>query len=166
MRVSATRTYLEMTDRADAETPAESDSLRFERLRASDAAFYRRLYCEVGRDHQWIDRLAWTDGEIASHLRRSGLSVWVMFEADQAAGYVELVAAGGSTEIAYFGLRPGFIGRGLGRLLLNLAMDRAWKTGANRIWLHTSSLDHPSALPNYLKRGFTPFRTEEYELEI
>ena len=25
----------------------------------------------------------------------------------------------------------------------------------SRVWLHTNNFDHSSALPNYLKRGFT-----------
>jgi hypothetical protein len=33
----------------------------------------------------------------------------------------------------------------------------------NRVWLHTSSLDHPRALPNYHRRGFRTFKTEEEE---
>jgi hypothetical protein len=31
-----------------------------------------------------------------------------------------------------------------------------------RVWLHTCTLDHPAALPNYLKRGFRPIREEVY----
>ncbi|MFG1916756.1 hypothetical protein [Micromonospora sp. NPDC048898] len=29
-----------------------------------------------------------------------------------------------------------------------------------RVWLHTSSLDHPNALRNYQRRGLTVYRTE------
>jgi GNAT superfamily N-acetyltransferase len=36
----------------------------------------------------------------------------------------------------------------------------------DRIWLHTSSLDHPSALPNYQRRGFQVFRTERRDREL
>jgi hypothetical protein len=32
------------------------------------------------------------------------------------------------------------------------------------VWLHTCTLDHPAALPNYLKRGFRSTRQEEYVL--
>ena len=32
--------------------------------------------------------------------------------------------------------------------------------GARRVWLHTCTLDNPAALPNYLKRGFVPVKTE------
>jgi hypothetical protein len=34
------------------------------------------------------------------------------------------------------------------------------------VWLHTNSFDHPSALPNYLKRGFEVFKTEGYMLDV
>jgi hypothetical protein len=34
------------------------------------------------------------------------------------------------------------------------------------VWLHTSTLDHPAALPNYLKRGFKQVRTEVYQTTI
>jgi hypothetical protein len=32
------------------------------------------------------------------------------------------------------------------------------------VWLHTSSLDHSSALPNYLARGFTVWKQETYDV--
>ena len=55
-----------------------------------------------------------------------------------------------------------FTGRGLGGALLTEAVERAWAAGAARVWLHTCTFDHPAAIPNYLARGFTVFRTEEY----
>ena len=62
-------------------------------------------------------------------------------------------------EIAYFGLLPEFTGRGLGGHLLTVAVERRGPHGTERVWLHTNTLDHPAALPNYLKRGFTAFRS-------
>ena len=38
--------------------------------------------------------------------------------------------------------------------------------GATRVWLHTCTLDGEAALPNYLRRGFTAYKTEEYEVEV
>ena len=81
------------------------------------------------------------------------------------AGYFELRRDDeADVEIAYFGLLHQFLGRGLGAHLLTEAVERAWAIGATRVWLHTCSLDHPAALPNYVKRGFTAYRTEEYPL--
>ena len=77
------------------------------------------------------------------------------------AGYFELERqAEGSVEIAYFGLLPQFVGRGLGGALLSAAVERGWEGGARRVWLHTCSLDHAAALPAYQARGFRIFETE------
>jgi GNAT superfamily N-acetyltransferase len=85
----------------------------------------------------------------------------------ETAGYFELrKCEDGSIEIAYFGLMPQFIGRGLGKHLLTRAVEQAWAARANRVWLHTCTLDDPAALPNYLKRGFKPFKTEYYRTEL
>jgi GNAT superfamily N-acetyltransferase len=83
------------------------------------------------------------------------------------AGYFELKRhPDQSIEIAYFGLLPEYIGRGWGKYLLTEAVRTAWSMGPQRVWLHTCTLDHPAALPNYLRRGFQPFREEVYTAEI
>jgi len=84
------------------------------------------------------------------------------------AGYFQLDAATepGSVEIAYFGLAPDAIGQGLGKHLLSCAVRDAWALGPKRVWLHTCTLDHPHALPNYQKRGFVPYKTETYEVNF
>ena len=65
---------------------------------------------------------------------------------------------GGDVEITTFGLLPEFVGKGLGGYALSLVVADAWTLlGARRVWLHTSTLDHPNALPNYLRRGFRSF---------
>jgi GNAT superfamily N-acetyltransferase len=96
--------------------------------------------------------------------RRTGIrsGLWPDLPEDPLAepGGQRVRAAGGSVEIAYFGLLPEFVGRGLGAHLLSAAVERAFESGARRVWLHTCTKDNPAALPNYLKRGFVPFRTE------
>lgn len=65
-------------------------------------------------------------------------------------------------EITTFGLVPDFVGAGLGGHALALAAAAAWNVKdagcqeVRRVWLHTSTLDYPHALPNYLRRGFRP----------
>ena len=51
---------------------------------------------------------------------------------------------------------------GLARLKSFYDRVHAPTLGATRVWLHTCTLDGEAALPNYLARGFTPFRTERY----
>lgn len=168
MRRTVTRTYLEMRSATELRPfGLADDRLRIERLEQCAPPFYRSLYEGVGGKYHWIDRLGWTDEQIRAHLARPELSLWVLFEVASPAGYFELTSHDdGSVEIAYFGLLDRFIGRGLGKHLLSVAAERAWSNGANRVWLHTSSLDHPAALSNYIKRGFTPFKAETYEVDI
>ena len=162
--IEVTRTYLQLThtDELNAARLSE-DRAEIVQVLNCQASFYRYLYAEVGRLYHWTDRLPWTDDEIRAHLARPAITLWVMVVEGAPAGYFELERhADGSIEIAYFGLLQEFLGRGLGKHLLTEAVARAWQQGANRVWLHTCTLDDPAALPNYLKRGFKPFKEEKY----
>jgi len=128
---------------------------------------YRELYSAVGGAYHWRDRLAWSDATLASHLARATIRIWILRDAHGRGGFFELERhPDGSVEISYFGLVPSRHGRGLGRALLERAIAEGWRWGANRLWLHTCTLDGPAALPNYRARGFTPFRTETYEADL
>lgn len=166
-QIEVKRTYLQMISREDF-APSRTDDLRVRIDQAKDcpASFFRYLYTEVGRNYHWVDRLAWTDEEIRTYLARPGISLWVMYWTGSPAGYFELNCCDDdSTEIAYFGLLQEFIGRGLGKHLLSETIEHAWATGAKRIWLHTCTLDDPAAMPNYVKRGFKPFKEEIYYID-
>jgi len=166
--VSVKRTYLEMTAPADlnpAGTP--SPEPRIERIEECAPSFFRYLYAEVGRAYHWSDRLSWTEERVRRHLHDPGVSLWLLGWRGGPAGYFELKRHDdGSVEIAYFGLLPDFTGRGWGKYLLTRAVQAAWATGTSRVWLHTCTLDHPAALPNYLRRGFRPFKEETYTAEV
>ena len=161
----AVRTYLEMRDKGALRASRIQDpAVRIERVQDCPASFYRYLYAEVGREYRWIDRLGWSDDTIRQHLADPDVTLWLMTVGGAPAGYFELKRDNaGGVEIAYFGLLNEFIGRGLGGHLLTEAVEQAWARGAARVWLHTNTLDHPAALPNYLKRGFTAFLSETYE---
>ncbi len=160
----ATRTYLEMTSRAQLK-PARLDDpdLTVRRVDPPAPDVWRYLYTEVGRQYRWFDRLPWTEEEARAYLDDPGISLWVLEVRGETAGYFELRRDDdGAFEIVYFGLLPVFLGRGLGGHLLTEAVERAWSSGATRVWLHTCTFDHQNAIPNYLSRGFTIFRTEQY----
>ena len=157
-----TTTYLEMLD-PSALRPASTGraGLELRRVERAEFAIGRTLYIEVGADWLWIDRLAWTDTDWREYYQRPGIELWIGSVVNDRAGYFELSSdAEGSTEIAYFGLLPAFIGRGLGGALLTAAIERAWQNGARRVWVHTSSRDHAHAFGNYLARGFRIYKTE------
>jgi len=161
---TATRTYLEMTDRSALrparEVTADWSIARVERPTAS---LWRFLYTEVGRQYRWFDRLVWSDAQAQAYLDDPAISLWLAALGTDTAGYFELRREpDGSVEIVYFGLLPAFTGRGLGKALLTAAVERAWENGTRRVWVHTCTFDHPAAIPNYVKRGFTVFKTEQY----
>ena len=168
MKIEVTRTYLQLLHPADLNAAHVDDHrVRIDRVVNCPASFYRYLYAEVGRFYHWIDRLPWSDDEIRAHLARPAITLWVMYYEGSPSGYFELEKHDdGSTEIAYFGLLTEFIGQGLGKHLLSVAVEQAWSDGANRVWLHTCTLDDVAAMPNYIKRGFQPFKTETYFTEV
>jgi ribosomal protein S18 acetylase RimI-like enzyme len=157
--------YLEMKSRAElqARRVARAD-VAFVRVEPPWPELNRFFYAGVGNAHYWVDRLPWTRDQWMTHLSRPELETWVLSAAGLPAGYVELERqSAGNVEIVYFGLLARFAGQGLGAHLLTCAVERAWAMSAARVWLHTCSLDHPAALPNYLARGFREYRVETVE---
>jgi ribosomal protein S18 acetylase RimI-like enzyme len=132
-----------------------------------DAALYRQCYRTVGEAFHWRDRWDWTDAEILGHLGQPEITWFVATRGDSLAGWYELRRVPGdqSVEVAYFGIVPNEFGRGLGKHLLSCAVRDAWALAPRRVWLHTCTLDHPNAVPNYKARGFAPYRTETYEVD-
>ncbi len=166
--VDVTRTYLELRNPADLRGVSFSEpGARVERRSPCPAPLYRRLYKEVGEDWYWHDRLEWSDETLAAHLARPEIAVFELMVGDESAGYFELGKHDdGSVEIVYFGLTRRFIGRKLCCALLSRAVEEGWKLSASRVWLHTCTLDSERALPNYLARGFAPFKTERLEVDL
>ncbi len=122
---------------------------------APDPALSRFFYTEIGRDWSWVDRLGWTEEQWRQWVERPGYEIWVARSGGALAGYLELDEHPvGDVEVAYFGLLPQFLGRGMGGHLLTLGVRAAWDRGAARVWVHTCSLDGAHALRNYEARGF------------
>ncbi|MEM9952670.1 MAG: GNAT family N-acetyltransferase [Chloroflexota bacterium] len=154
-------TYLEMTNpRQFQPSFKQTDSVRVERMEEVDLGFYRYLYKSVGEDYRWRDRLVMSKSELRAVLESNKTHVFVLYVHGAPVGYVELNQQGKSTEIAYFGLRKEYHGRGLGKHLLSYGIQKAWELGAERIWLHTCNLDGTHALSNYRKRGFQQYKEE------
>jgi GNAT superfamily N-acetyltransferase len=167
-RVEVVRTYLELPTSGDLRpAPCPDPRARVERVEDCPPSFFRYLYAEVGRRYHWVDRLGWSDEEHAARLADPNVSLHLLSVAGAPAGYFELERHGdGAVEVAYFGLLPEFLGRGLGKYLLSRAASEAFALGASRVWLHTCTLDDPAALPNYLARGFREVRKETYVAEV
>lgn len=153
-------TYLEMTSPNDfVPSTVENPLARIERLQTVDVEFYLFLYRGVGEALAWRDRVLMPKAELYEALSKA--QIYVLTVGGIPAGYVELDLQGSDVEIAYFGLREGYQGMGLGKHLLSYGIEQAWATGAQRVYVHTCNLDGPHAMSNYLKRGFTVYQQIE-----
>lgn len=164
--MNITTTYLQIVSREQFH-PALVDCPEAQIMQACEPLpiFYRFLYGAVGRQYYWLDRLTWSDAQLHRYLARPTVTLLVLYLRGTPAGYIELNAdsAEAGTEIAYFGLIPNFHGRGLGKHLLTIGVQRAFDDGAERVWVHTCTLDGPYALANYKARGFVAYRTSTTE---
>jgi GNAT superfamily N-acetyltransferase len=171
--MQATRTYLELKNPAQFKASfGDFPDIAIARAKNPQPALYRMCYRAVGEAFHWFDRWDWSDEEITQHLADPANQLFVATRGTSTkqadlAGWYELrrVAEDDSVEIAYFGIVAREFGRGFGKHLLSAAVRDAWALAPSRVWLHTCTLDHPNALPNYIARGFTPYRTETYEVD-
>jgi GNAT superfamily N-acetyltransferase len=153
--VGAVVTYLEMT-RPPRPKPLSPCPFRLQRWRDVDPAKYRLLFARVGARWLWYSRLAMDDdalraavGEVHAVVDPKGIEV----------GMLELdFSSADQCLIRFLGLVPELAGRGHGDWLFAQALALAWRKGVRRVAVHTCTLDHPAALPAYLKAGFTPYR--------
>lgn len=147
-------TWLEM--RAQPAAPL-AEPLRLVLVTESDLVECGRLFREVGTPYLWSRAAAVPakpNDEIgpATHIARD--------DHDRPIGVVEFGReAGPGIEITYFGLTPDTTGRGLGRRMMEAALQRAWAEDPERVWLHTCNFDHPAALRFYEACGFKPYAT-------
>jgi GNAT superfamily N-acetyltransferase len=172
--IEETVTHLEMTS-ADQLRPGRLAPAPVEMVRLDEAAasLLRRTYTRIAVPLNWQSRRSWSAAQWEQLLARPQMHAWIARVGDETAGMVELEAQpGGDVEIVVFGLVPEFIGRGFGAHLLTVGTRMAWKlepldgVRVRRVWLHTSSRDHPNAKPNYERRGFRPFRTDRRQRDI
>jgi GNAT superfamily N-acetyltransferase len=167
MTTKVITSYVEMTDPAQLCPARENGELEIRRAELPCPELNRFLYTAVGGDWYWIDRLSWSYERWLAWLDRPELQTWVGYHRGTPAGYFELEHMPETgVEIAYFGLLPQFVGRGLGGQLLTAAVRRAWEQKPRRVWLHTCTLDHPQALANYQARGFVLYKQEESFKEL
>lgn len=119
-----------------------------------DAEAYLELYKEVGSAWGWTGRLLMPREELAKILNSVHNEVWLFKVENDIAGFFELVRSEKETEVVYLGLKPAWIGKGLGQKLIRAAIAKAGQNG-EKVWLHTCERDHKSALKAYQKAGFS-----------
>ena len=87
------------------------------------------------------------------------MAVFALREGARDIGLLELdFRQAGECELAFFGLVAESIGTGAGRFMMDEAIRLAWSTPIERFFVHTCTLDHPSAVPFYIRAGFNPYK--------
>ena len=154
------RFYLEINTINDLKTkPISSECFSIKEANKDNFDLNKFFYKQIGKRHQWVDRLIWQDKDWLKYISNENLRTYIFKIENDLVGYFELIFNNNDCEIAYFGILEEFIGKGYGGFLLSEALKIGLKR-ANRIWVHTCSLDHPNAIENYKSRGMKIFKTE------
>ncbi len=165
MKKEVTTSYLQMVDVSEFR-PKEGFEKKVEiKEMANDAFLNFIMFAGVGLPFRWYSRLKWPILEWEAYFANNQVKTFLGFRDNQLIGYYEIEVQDKNAEIKFFGLLPGFIGKGLGGWFLSHAISCAWETGVERVWLHTCTSDHKAALASYVSRGFKVYQ-KKTEMEI
>ena len=157
------RNYLEISSLKDfKEIKKISNNNSLELLSPNNFQLNKFFYKNVGKKHQWVDRLVWSETQWVDYVSSKNVKTYIFKHKDDLAGFFELIShiKNNEIEIAYFGLLEEFQNKKLGSYLLSEAIKISFSENIDRVWLHTCSLDHKNALNNYISRGMQIFKTE------
>lgn len=157
-KIATIVTYLEMRKPPDLPAIRQPEGCALQRIDHSRAR-YRSLFRAVGEPWLWFSRAMMPDDELAAILDDPKVEAYALHDGTGDVGLLELdFRADDEVELAFLGLVPGIIGQGAGRFLVNEAIRRAFAQPIKRFFVHTCTLDSPSALAFYIRSGFTPYR--------
>ena len=157
------RNYLEINSIKDlSETYSFPEKSSVNLVKSADFQLNKFFYKSIGKKHNWVDRLIWTEKQWEEYTTNKNVKTFVLKIKDDIAGYFELISHPdqNEVEIAYLGLLEEYHNKKLGSYLLSSAIRNSFIENPKRVWVHTCSLDHKNALNNYLSRGMKIFKTE------
>ena len=133
----------------------------------SDFNLNKFFYKQIGNNHQWIDKLAWTDKNWIEYASNPNLFTYILKDNEEMVGFFELIYHKKKLEIeiAYFGILKEYFGKKLGGYMLTEAIKKSFTYNIQRVWVHTCSLDHKYALKNYLSRGMKIYNIETLNIK-
>jgi len=157
-KIAAIVTYLEQRTPAAQPYPTASE-FAIRRVEQPDLDWYRRLFRAVGEPWLWFSRLRMGDAGLRAILHDPAVDIFALSYGGKDQGLLEFdFRSFPDIEVAFFGVTPALIGKGAGRALFAHGLELEWKRRPQRIWLHTCTADHPSALRFYQKFGFVPYK--------
>ena len=134
-----------------------------EKVSANNFQLNKFFYKQIGRNHNWNDRLVWSDNKWIDYVSNPNVFTFVLKDNENIAGFFELIYHKDQSEmeIAYFGLLEDYLAKKLGSYMLTEAIKISFSYNVKRVWGHTCSLDHKNALKNYLSRGMKIYNIEK-----
>ena len=163
MNKKVERNYLEINSIKDLNESSKVDEkFSIQYLKTPDFQINKFFYKNVGKKHNWIDRLAWTEKQWIDYVSDENVKTYILKDKNEFAGYFELILHNDKNEIeiAYLGLLEEYINQKIGSYLLSFAIKKSFFEKVKRVWVHTCSLDHKNALNNYVARGMKVFKKE------
>ena len=163
MKKEIERNYLEISSITDLnDSSASQEGNVIESVGPTDFQINKFFYKNVGKKHNWVDRLTWTEEQWIKYTSDQKVKTYVLKRNDDLAGYFELILHfdKNEVEIAYLGLLEEYQNKKLGSYLLSSAIKNSFRENPKRVWVHTCSLDHQNALSNYIARGMKIFKKE------
>ena len=157
------RNYLEINSIKELkESKFFEEKYSIENVEPANFQINKFFYKNIGKNHQWVDRLIWDDKRWIDYTEDKKVKTYVLKNVDDLAGYFELILhhEKNEIEIAYLGLLEEYQNKKLGSHLLTSAIKKSFLNNPKRVWVHTCSLDHKNALNNYLSRGMKIFKKE------
>lgn len=157
-KIASVVTYLQMFVRPAPRDITAPTGLSVQRHKAPSVEWYRELYRLVGEGYLWFSRLEMADEDLAAHLARDEVEVCSVVRDGRDLGLLELEwFDNGDCELSFFGLAPDLVGGGVGRWLMEHALERAFARPIERFFVHTCTLDSSQALGFYERSGFVAY---------
>jgi GNAT superfamily N-acetyltransferase len=154
-------TCLEMCSPVPTRPGPELSGTAIERITDPDIDRFHALVRRVGEAYLWQSPMLRTAEQLRSLLKDGRVELYALQSGGEDHGILELdFRDAGICELHLFGVSAHVQGTGAARKLMNFAIAQAWSHPITRLWLHTCTLDHPDALPFYIRSGFVPFKRQ------
>ncbi|MEM9258469.1 MAG: GNAT family N-acetyltransferase [Bacteroidota bacterium] len=127
---------------------------------------FRSTFRESFRDHRDLTaycKKTFNYGKLKSSLAKEENHFIALKVAGELVGYAKLKLADRPIQLQKIYLHPAFIGRGLGKELLQESMEIARAAGGRRLWLAVEC-GNVAAIAFYLRQGFAEATTFDFQI--
>ena len=119
------RYYLEINSlKSLNQTDSPNQDLTLEKVNPPNIELNKFFYKNIGKNHRWVDRLAWDNLKWISYLENKNVNTYTLKLNNDLVGYFETIQdlSTKSIEIGYFGILDDYIGNKFGSYLLSEAI--------------------------------------------